>query len=564
MVEIFTDSLVFVLLIVGLGGPWVTKASLPPDARLCLAAVIGCVSLYLFAWSVYLLKLPAVSFSFMVPIAILAMIWRRRPLIELLAHSENRQLLFSWGILAGWCLGLLALIRSYSGGEWTGDWVEHYRRTLFFLNRQPLDTRFLNMYLLPARPPLANVVLSSFLGLTSATFANYQVFIALLSSLAFFPAALLARRFRGNLAGDPVALFTVLLMLSPLFVQNVTFAWTKLPAAFFILSGLYLGLSAGHSKNSSAPWYVAVCFAAALLTHYSAAPILIPLGAIYAWRHRDDFGSVAKWRPIIPPAGIAAALLASWFVWSALHYGYATLSSNTVVGGESGLTVAQHVARRAVNFFNLIVPHPLRPAEYSYVAQDSTLGWWRDYFFNLYQTNLCFAFGSGGMVVLAVLLWHHRRRATSPWGCFVGMVLLVHAAVIPWTDRWGSVQIDLQPLVLIGLAWTAASMADLGTLLKWWLACGLIIDAVLGIGLHFFLQHADLALEFPDYRDENLIPLHGYPMWANYFTKSAQHLTFLSDRSIPTLPLCATLVLLLVLATYQAIKANQGPRLSVR
>jgi len=46
------------------------------------------------------------------------------------------------------------LVRSYSGGEWAGDWYEHYERARFFLERYPLGQKLISVYLLPARPPL--------------------------------------------------------------------------------------------------------------------------------------------------------------------------------------------------------------------------------------------------------------------------------------------------------------------------------------------------------------------------------------------------------------------------
>jgi len=528
---------------------------LQADARLCLGAVIGFVVLYLFGWSVYLLNLPPAIFRLLIPMAVLATLWRRGQLMALLKVPAVRQLAFSWVIVASWCLGLLALIRNYSGGEWVSDWFEHYHRTLFFLNRLPLDTRFLNMYPLPARPPLANVVLGDFLAVTSSTFAHYQIFTTLLSSLAFFPLALLARCFCRASTRDPAAFLAILLMLNPMFVQNATFAWTKLPAAFFVLSGLYFSVDATRAQSRTISFCVALCLSASLLTHYSAAPYLLAFSVIWFWRMRQEVSPTSWMRSRIPAISIAAALLATWFAWALFHYGRVTISATTTFGAYERLTAVQQVIRRGVNFFNLVVPHPLRPAEYSYLTQDSALGLWRDHFFNLYQSNLLFAFGSGGMVVLAVLLWRHRKRAISPWGCFVAIVLFLNAAVISWPDRWGSAHIGLQPLILIGLTWIAAAMPELGPKLRCCLIGGLAVDTALGIALHFYFQHMDLALDFPNYRDQTLIHLRGYATWVNYVTKAAQHLTFLGDRSIQAAPLCTVLALLLALAIYQANSA---------
>jgi hypothetical protein len=64
----------------------------------------------------------------------------------------------AFGFLFLWAIGLLSLVRHYSGGAWAGDWIEHYERTLFFLDHRPKDTVSIGAYLLPARPPLMNLV----------------------------------------------------------------------------------------------------------------------------------------------------------------------------------------------------------------------------------------------------------------------------------------------------------------------------------------------------------------------------------------------------------------------
>jgi 4-amino-4-deoxy-L-arabinose transferase-like glycosyltransferase len=45
----------------------------------------------------------------------------------------------------------------------------------------------------------------------------------------------------------------VVLMLNPLFLQNATYPWTKLQAAFFILSGLYFFLRVRDGDGGSGP-----------------------------------------------------------------------------------------------------------------------------------------------------------------------------------------------------------------------------------------------------------------------------------------------------------------------
>ena len=424
------------MLIGGLGLPLTASLPLAADERINLGAVAGCLAVYLAAWIIYWCGFPLGSF-WVLPAAAGVMCLLRWPSLRTLwCDPAGRRMITLWLILAAWCLGLLALIRSYSGGEWVGDWLEHYDRTRFFLDHQSLNTLFLNVYPLPARPPLGNLVTGAFMALTGNGFAQSQIFSTLLATLAFFPAVLLARRFAHGT--DPAAAVLVLLMLNPLFIQNATFLWTKLPAAFFTLSGLLFFLSAGRGAADLRLGCAVACLTAALLTHYATAPYFIVLGVAWLVRSRSEWSRVGFWWQAARLGIICLSLLGTWLGWSILHYGLGpTLLTNTAVTGGKGLSLAGLLSLRAVNFLNTLVPHPLRPAEYGFVQQASMWSWWRDYFFNIYQTNLPLALGSGGLVALAVLGWRQRRQISAFAWWFLPASVLLSIAAVPVPDRWG-------------------------------------------------------------------------------------------------------------------------------
>ena len=542
------------VLIGGLGLPLVARLPFAADERLTLGVLAGGVAVYLAAGAIYCSGLPATAYWALPVAAAGALAWRWPAVRALVREAPARRLLVCWLILAGWCLGLLVLVRSYSGGEWVGDWIEHYQRARFFLERQPLDTVFLRVYPLPARPPLANLVGTALLGLTEPSFAQYQICSTLLATLAFFPAALLARRFARG--ADPAAALLVLLMLSPLFVQNATFAWTKLPAAAFTLAGLYFFLRAGRAAGDPGLACAALCLAAAMLTHYSAAPYVLVLGVAWFASHRAEWRQAGFWRATLRLGALGGAVLATWFGWSLLQYGPGpTFLSNSTVTGNAGLPLAQQLAQRATNLFNTLVPHPLRPAEYAFVQQASSISWWRDYFFNIYQTNLPLAFGSGGLGALVVLGWRRRRELTAFWSWTIGASILLSIGVASWPDRWGATHIGLQPLVLLGLAWLAAQLPALGRTGRALLAAGLALDFCLGIAGHFWVQHLAFSPDlFAQHRDQVLLYVHGYTTWNNFLSKCALHLTFVGDLGVPVLPLGALLAVLLGLALRRALR----------
>ena len=95
-----------------------------------------------------------------------------------------------FSLLVAWTVGLQGLIRHYSGGDWCCDWVEHYQRSVFFLEHWPKDFLFIGRYSLTGRPPFMNVVCAFFMGLAGSEFAVYQIVSSLLTLLVFFPCCL--------------------------------------------------------------------------------------------------------------------------------------------------------------------------------------------------------------------------------------------------------------------------------------------------------------------------------------------------------------------------------------
>ena len=114
---------------------------------------------------------------------------------------------------------MLALIRCYTGGNWYGDWFEHYQRTEFFLERWPEDFMFIGTYSLSARPPFFNVLCSHFLAQLNASYALYQVTCVLLGLSVFFPVFLFAKHW-GRGSYSIIAIVALFLCLNPALMQK--------------------------------------------------------------------------------------------------------------------------------------------------------------------------------------------------------------------------------------------------------------------------------------------------------------------------------------------------------
>jgi 4-amino-4-deoxy-L-arabinose transferase-like glycosyltransferase len=550
MILVTTGSLlVFLGITLGLAWPVASRLALDPLEKIVSSAMLSLLGIFFTGWILYVTELPN-TFILILPIVALAgFALNFSGLNATLANEAVRVALTSYLLLGAWCLGWLALVVSYSGGGWTGDWYEHWERTRFFLERGPQDFRFLGHYSLAARPPLANVVVASFLDLTRANFAQYQLFTALFGIVSFLPAALLARRWGSDRA---IRLLGLFVMLSPLFVQNVTFAWTKLPAAFFVLTALYFFLRARDpdAPRCAAPLFAA-SLAAGLLTHYSTGPYAVLLAL--AWMGLEIRRGVpaAAIRSTLVLALIGTAILATWFGWSIAAHGVrdtfltnSSVTSHDVRGGNQ-------LAKIALNVRDTLVPHFLRPIDSVLIAQTNPFGKWRDWFFQNYQLNFFFTLGALGWLVSLSRL-RVMARSGEPrffWAVFLSGVSFLGIAVHGQRDHWGLAHICLQPLAVLGLAFLAAQWSSLSRAWKAMLVCGVAVDFIFGIALHFGVQSFLLDRWFSKGRAiEEFAATYSESAQMNFAAKLAHRLEFFGD----TLRLPAG-VFLFILATVLAM-----------
>lgn len=494
----------FLLTVFGLAWPLAARLTLPPLEQMLASAGLSVLGIFLFGWIVYLGGLPADAFWVLPIVAAVGFLSHLREFAVVARDPAARTLFAFYLIVTLWGVGWLGTVSTYAGGGWSGDWFEHWERSRFFLERWPLDRTFLIIYPLPARPPLVNVVTGAFLHLTRVDFAHYQLISTLLAGLVFLPAAILAQTFRGRFRGFHAdgrshdnrlfAVLALLFMLNPLFVQNVTFAWTKLPSAFLVLAALqfYLRAHVPQPPRSATP-LCAAFLAAGFLAHYSAGPYIAALAVGWValgWRRRRES---AWWRETGLAVLVGGAVLATWFAWSLRTYGGGgTLLSNSSVTTIDATPGAQ-LWRVLLNLRDTLVPHFLRPLDTSLIAQRSPWGWWHDWFFQAYQLNLPLALGSVAWLVILRECWR-VARTTPPaarqfWTGFVVIVVLLGVATHGARDTWGLTHICLQPLVLLGLAFLAARWTDLERGWRLALVAGATVDLILGISLHFAVQN---------------------------------------------------------------------------
>lgn len=528
--------------------------------RLSLGLGAAVISLYLISFAIYLLSLPPAALWAAALAGFAASLIRHRALRELWQDKAAQRAFLHWPILAAWCLGWQALVLSYSGGGWSGDWQEHYDRVHFFLQHWPTNHQFIDMYPVPARPPLANLVIGGWLGLAGGKFFHFQIFSTLLATLVFFPLAGLVQRLRPEPRAQSILLG--LLMLSPIFMQNATFPWTKLPAAYFVVLAADL-LARQPVTPPRCLTFALIALAAALLTHYSAAVWIAALGIAWLVQRRAQFSEPANRRSLLLGAALGSLLFMTWLGWSLSTYGaHVTFTANTSSGLAPAMTAMERLRSAVGNTYHTLVPAWLWEGLPPLLQQESLFARLRDRWFCLYQLNLPLAFGLGGVLVLGRLLLKHASHdggTTRFWWLVVLLTIVINTAVNPTPDSLGLTHIALQPLVLIGFAWLAANAHGLSARWQRIWAIGLACDFIFGIMLQFGVQSLWLDRWLnPGLPDIDYIRQLSQPAAANYYGKLRIGAMYLADGVTPFVALCliGTTAVLAFLTLRASIKSH--------
>lgn len=553
------DLALFVFAVGGLALPWAGRfRAWPPAERLMLAVGAALLGGYLTAFGVYLL---GVDWRWFWLAPTFGAAWAARhfsAVPALLRERDARAALATYGVVALWCLGWQATVANYSGASWQVDWWEHYDRTHFFLSHWPREMLFATLYPLPARPPLVNLWCAVLLGVSGSAFFNFQIFATLLSTLVVLPLWALARRI------SPAAPRWLLPMLlaSPLLVQNATFTWTKLPAAFFVLVA-WVQLTAPDRLPARLAT-AAIALAGGMLAHYSTGPWILALGFAWLAVHRGLWREVQVRRAILVGVALAVVLLTTWVGWSLATYGVeTTFFKNTTVALAPAGDLGERLSRVAGNLLRTVSPLSFDALDTPLLAQTNPLGRWRDHWFILYQVRAPWMCGLAGALVLA---WKFLRGpAPSDFAWFaVPTLILLGTAAHTQPDAFGLAHIALQPLALLGLAWAAGALPELPA--RWralWVG-GLALDFLCGIALHFGVQSGwlDRWMHGPAEPDA-LWKSYTAAAAASFADKSALHLVFIADAAGPWL---AAALLLAALAGAVALWRREmaSPATAVR
>ena len=465
--------------------------------KLCGSIALSLVLLWLASWAIYLAGQPAAVFA-VAAACVVAGILVAKDAWRLVRGLRVRRAIAGYGILLAWTLLVLAVIRNYSGALWSGDWLEHFQRTLFFLHHFAKDTPIYGEYLLPARPPMMNVLAAFFLGLTQDRFEIFQ-FVFVFLNLLVFLACCLAMPMLGRVRKGSILPLVVIFAMNPAVIENATYTWTKLLTVFFVILAVRLYLSGWRKRDSVRMTAAFVALAAGLLVHYSAGPYVVFFALHYlliVFRTRP-----AKWKELAAIALTSGLLLVTWFGWSMAAYGVKpTFASNTSITPTRQFQ-GSNLAKIVGNAMDSIVPRiSYDPAQVHLFDQPYAPAVVRDNVFLLYNTNLILSMGViGGPLVVCFLIAAFRSgKGIGPernfWLMLIGFSLVIGLAVVGERDYFGSAHLTLLPLELLGLTFLATRFFS-----RRWIAylivAGCAIDFSMGIFLHARVQHLDNTAE---------------------------------------------------------------------
>jgi hypothetical protein len=472
-----------------------------PLEKLCGSVGLSLIFLYLATGAIYILApatQPSAYFAVTAICAVLAVL-ARRDIRVLFGIARVRRALAGFGFLAVWSGVMLAMIRVYSGAGWAADWLEHFQRSLFFLQRFPVNTSIYPGYQLPARPPLMNVLGAFFLGQAGDRFEVFQFVFVFLNLLPFLACCLLMPALVGRpkrLGKWAVLPLAGIFAMSPLIMESATYTWTKALAAFFVILALSLYLTALRKGDSLRMIAAFLALSAGFLTHYSAGPYVVILTLHYLFTTFRKRGANFKELGVI--AGLCGVLLFTWFGWSLAVYGtHTTVASNTAVT-DSQRYQGSTLEKIGENLFDTVVPGIVRDPDrvMHTFDQPNLAGAVRDNAFVLYQTNLIFGMGvvGGPLVVLLLLGVLRRKRGDGPersfWLLLVSTAVVLGIAVVGERDFNGLAHLTLLPVEILGLTWLAANFCW-RRWAAWLILAGALVDFPLGVMLHARVENIE-------------------------------------------------------------------------
>jgi hypothetical protein len=205
------------------------------------------------------------------------------------------------------------------------------------------------------------------------------------------------------------------------------------------------------------------------------------------------------------------------------------------VTDSATLSAGENVGKIAANVLHTFAPHPVA-VSFDFTSrmfnQPSAAGFWRDYFFLIYQTNLLVIGGLISSIAVGFVVFRNWSRANRQrrifWISFLSVSTLLAIAVVGTPEKFGVSHAVHLPLALLIVTLVAAAMPAMPRWLRVGVVIAWLIDFAIGICLLFYVQSRvfQIAADGPLADPEQALSRIAMSQW---YAKEKRGWVFLGD-----------------------------------
>lgn len=509
-------------------------SSLSPTVVLLGAVPVSSALLFITAASSFLIFHETRWIEIYSWINIFLAVYNFRKIAKLFSDPNSQTLIKSYFYLLAWCFFLTGFITIYSGGDWYGDWLEHYLRAKGLQHGfgehgfGPTLTPEQRYFHFAERPPLANLLIGLAMGMANDGFLAFQMTSLFLGLLIVLPAVTIAYQFSGLAMTErwPKPIFLAFFAFQPALVQHLVYPWTRALTAYFVLTAIALweAAVAAERDHGNRPMNCSyfllgkslalLSLSLACLTHYSALVWAIPCLPIYILcRARQRSGKKRSGNMQFNPTFLigllaSAALLMLWLVLiKQVNASADFFEKNVFARSADKLTLLEHITHSLQVLRVTVLPSLLESFPWRTLDPTFSLASLRNRTFYFYQCSIPGIISLTGLASIIALYVAKRKGISKTWPTskltltVLGAIFLA-PSVYPLAKPIAYAHTSLLPLAAISAALAAKAFALGGRRTRYLLTTLLVMDLTLGVCLQSYGQHRVLGERLELYNTE--------------------------------------------------------------
>lgn len=325
------------------------------EERIILSFALSFFLFYTFAFLSYIFNTNSTIFNgfFLLLFLILSLFFVLKRKIEFEEISFLKNFFIVFAIL----IFYQTLIPFYFGGLFYFDWFEHYLRSIFFLYRLPKNISF-EGYIIPSRPPFFNIICFFYLSIIGGDFYKYQIISTFLNSMIILISYLFCKEYLKIENKNLFFMVSLIMILNPYTLRQITYTWTKAFCSFYIILGLYLYIKFLNDKNDLYLYLSGFFLGTGFIVHFAAGCYAVPIFVYHFLKTIKNRGSIKK---LCLFYLIFFIVIFTYFSWSIKNYGlYYGLLSTNVYQQQKNLPLNYRIEKDFHNLVKTIYPFPSR------------------------------------------------------------------------------------------------------------------------------------------------------------------------------------------------------------